>query len=142
MVRLPVRLRSHTVFKCQKWEKHLNIASRKLDRLIVHATEDWYEKIKSNQIDFFVKILATADKCGRSATILKHGSLRSKAALRKPCLHIVVGHRKTQGPRVFHAHPSYIWGFWYLDPNGYYCCLLYTSPSPRDKRQSRMPSSA
>ena len=24
----------------------------------------------------------------------------------------------------------------------YYCCLLYTSPSPRDKRQSRMPSSA
>ena len=24
----------------------------------------------------------------------------------------------------------------------YYVCLLYTSPSPRDKRQSRMPSSA
>ena len=26
--------------------------------------------------------------------------------------------------------------------NGIYSCLLYTSPSPRDKRQSRMPSSA
>ena len=25
---------------------------------------------------------------------------------------------------------------------GSYACLLYTSPSPRDKRQSRMPSSA
>ena len=25
---------------------------------------------------------------------------------------------------------------------GLYPCLLYTSPSPRDKRQSRMPSSA
>ena len=25
---------------------------------------------------------------------------------------------------------------------GTYACLLYTSPSPRDKRQSRMPSSA
>ena len=24
----------------------------------------------------------------------------------------------------------------------FYICLLYTSPSPRDKRQSRMPSSA
>ena len=24
----------------------------------------------------------------------------------------------------------------------FYSCLLYTSPSPRDKRQSRMPSSA
>ena len=31
------------------------------------------------------------------------------------------------------------------DIDGYYqlqTCLLYTSPSPRDKRQSRMPSSA
>ena len=29
-----------------------------------------------------------------------------------------------------------------LDRAGNYFCLLYTSPSPRDKRQSRMPSSA
>ena len=35
-----------------------------------------------------------------------------------------------------------------VDPSGscndgqYIFCLLYTSPSPRDKRQSRMPSSA
>ena len=28
-----------------------------------------------------------------------------------------------------------------INPNGW-VCLLYTSPSPRDKRQSRMPSSA
>ena len=28
------------------------------------------------------------------------------------------------------------------DPQVYKVCLLYTSPSPRDKRQSRMPSSA
>ena len=26
--------------------------------------------------------------------------------------------------------------------SAFYTCLLYTSPSPRDKRQSRMPSSA
>ena len=25
---------------------------------------------------------------------------------------------------------------------GYYACLLYTSPSPRDRQKSRMPSSA
>ena len=30
--------------------------------------------------------------------------------------------------------------FWLLNRD--YSCLLYTSPSPRDKRQSRMPSSA
>ena len=29
-----------------------------------------------------------------------------------------------------------------VDRANYICCLLYTSPSPRDKRQSRMPSSA
>ena len=28
------------------------------------------------------------------------------------------------------------------DPKHSIACLLYTSPSPRDKRQSRMPSSA
>ena len=28
------------------------------------------------------------------------------------------------------------------DDEEWYNCLLYTSPSPRDKRQSRMPSSA
>ena len=37
------------------------------------------------------------------------------------------------------------WGaeriLWKLD-GVYVTCLLYTSPSPRDKRQSRMPSSA
>ena len=26
--------------------------------------------------------------------------------------------------------------------SGYFCCLLYTSPSPRDRTRSRMPSSA
>ena len=32
---------------------------------------------------------------------------------------------------------------WHLtDPTEIESCLLYTSPSPRDKRQSRMPSSA
>ena len=30
----------------------------------------------------------------------------------------------------------------YSSAMGYNTCLLYTSPSPRDKRQSRMPSSA
>ena len=29
-----------------------------------------------------------------------------------------------------------------VEPEGAKSCLLYTSPSPRDKRQSRMPSSA
>ena len=31
---------------------------------------------------------------------------------------------------------------WFDEAVGYWCCLLYTSPSPRDQRGSRMPSSA
>ena len=30
----------------------------------------------------------------------------------------------------------------YFDPDKFDICLLYTSPSPRDMRRSRMPSSA
>ena len=33
-------------------------------------------------------------------------------------------------------------GGWYIENSLTTLCLLYTSPSPRDKRQSRMPSSA
>ena len=40
-----------------------------------------------------------------------------------------------KGPISGYAAPE-------LGPEDYNTCLLYTSPSPRDKRQSRMPSSA
>ena len=52
----------------------------------------------------------------------------------------------------YHAIPAYYWegyadmhhtGEGGVDYTFLACgCLLYTSPSPRDKRQSRMPSSA
>ena len=32
--------------------------------------------------------------------------------------------------------------FWFLVYGNIYSCLLYTSPSPRDRTRSRMPSSA
>ena len=51
-------------------------------------------------------------------------------------------------PRIFYNGddvwqvPSEIYGGRKVDVAPYHICLLYTSPSPRDKRQSRMPSSA
>ena len=54
-------------------------------------------------------------------------------------------------PRGFGAIPSgtvyagqllSVVGLGQLTGADYNACLLYTSPSPRDKRQSRMPSSA
>ena len=46
-----------------------------------------------------------------------------------------------QGRLASKAHTSSCWRV-YGSKNTFIGCLLYTSPSPRDKRQSRMPSSA
>ena len=46
----------------------------------------------------------------------------------------------------FGVAPAFIMYFWKLNELGrigwFICCLLYTSPSPRDRTRSRMPSSA
>ena len=54
-----------------------------------------------------------------------------------------------EGETELHANTSFEFGlmnetYWCLfrDYDMLEYCLLYTSPSPRDKRQSRMPSSA
>ena len=44
--------------------------------------------------------------------------------------------------RIGQMHGSIIAGHTKTELVWVYDCLLYTSPSPRDKRQSRMPSSA
>ena len=46
--------------------------------------------------------------------------------------------------KYHHIHPQDMTEqYTYIDTCPvFYICLLYTSPSPRDKRQSRMPSSA
>ena len=43
---------------------------------------------------------------------------------------------------LHYAEPLKNKGFNFMDSPGYDPCLLYTSPSPRDMRRSRMPSSA
>ena len=50
-------------------------------------------------------------------------------------------HEKTNRfPRNYHTNNNH--DNFHTSRNKYNNCLLYTSPSPRDKRQSRMPSSA
>ncbi|KIC07469.1 hypothetical protein RA19_23905 [Leisingera sp. ANG-M1] len=88
--------------------------------LIVHATESWYEKLRLGEIDFFEKIAASALDRGHKPLLVHAGSLNSRLALAMDHKHIAVGMRKAQGPGILHAHTSYLWGFWYLDPKGYY----------------------
>ena len=45
------------------------------------------------------------------------------------------------GPSGYTIEPDKV-TMWKIEFGWYGACLLYTSPSPRDKRQSRMPSSA
>ena len=58
--------------------------------------------------------------------------------------YVFVYRAKTPGI-AYDSHPLvavtdvFQWGFKGLN---YHCCLLYTSPSPRDRTRSRMPSSA
>ena len=57
---------------------------------------------------------------------------------------IGVGESTTQFFREWLNYIDLVDGEWMdaCDATYKYSCLLYTSPSPRDKRQSRMPSSA
>ena len=52
--------------------------------------------------------------------------------------HIEIAIDKAPNQAVFHSN----YGSLLHSMGEYQFCLLYTSPSPRDKRQSRMPSSA
>lgn len=40
--------------------------------------------------------------------------------LKGPHKHIMFGPKRSQGANVFHGFPTYIRGFWYLDPMGYF----------------------
>ena len=53
-----------------------------------------------------------------------------------PELNIWAGRLLSPSDRANMAGPYYSMG------GGYWACLLYTSPSPRDRQKSRMPSSA
>ena len=57
-----------------------------------------------------------------------------------PSLTQALGATSTEILWIIDIYPLLMAGL--LVPMGTLACLLYTSPSPRDKRQSRMPSSA
>ena len=48
----------------------------------------------------------------------------------------------TRGPQLIKSEDTFLVGYVIFDKKPDYACLLYTSPSPRDRTRSRMPSSA
>ena len=69
---------------------------------------------------------------GRSEYAAEHGYIKSVRILKM----------KIARSSYVEKLENYINEHYQLLPLEYDGCLLYTSPSPRDKRQSRMPSSA
>src|SRR5680860_1785870 len=103
-------------------------------RCTVHASSLWQEAISKRK----------GKKDDRSQEVLgTHGRIRTcDTWLRRPVLYPLsyVGMRKeTFGIIPAHILPTTRHS---RSSNGRYCCLLYTSPSPRDGLLSRMPSSA
>lgn len=84
--------------------------------LVIHAGESWYDAIAAGRFDFFPKL---AEVVGLPATLIraeKGASSRLMESGRH--LNVVIGPRAPVGPDIWHAHPGYLRGFWYLDPLG------------------------
>ena len=58
---------------------------------------------------------------------------------KKGCNLILIGRNKEKGEKVVEQIRKVADSYVDID---YFTCLLYTSPSPRDRQKSRMPSSA
>ena len=87
-----------------------------------------------------ISVLGAASEVGRSGflvncdgtnLLLDYGVMFAKKRTDPPIYPLHVKPRDVDATIITHAH---------LDHSG--CCLLYTSPSPRDVEESRMPSSA
>jgi hypothetical protein len=84
--------------------------------LVIHAGETWYDAIAAGRFDLFPKLAAA---CDLPATLIRaeRGASPRLLAMDRH-LHVLIGPRAPVGPGIWHAHPGYLRGFWYLDPLG------------------------
>lgn len=99
---------------------HLRQLDSRKQPLIVHAEEAWFHHILEGANLFFEKIGAAASSHGFKPLLLHAEDILSYGLLPSDHLQIVIGPKRPQGSRIFHAQPGYLRGFWYLDPKGYY----------------------
>jgi hypothetical protein len=86
--------------------------------LVVHAVEGWLQPIRDGQHPFFVKLEARLQQEGIGTHLVEADSRAARLLLAEDSLHLIVGDRPAYGPRLLHALPSYVWGFWYFDEVG------------------------
>jgi len=86
--------------------------------VVVHAEADWLASIRDGKFDFFTKLEARLLQEGLAMHLVDADSRAARLLMAENQIHIVVGDRPQYGPRVLHALPAYVWGFWYLDEVG------------------------
>ena len=88
--------------------------------VIVHASKSWFSAIKNGQFEFFDKLGRKAIDEGFTPLLVREETPKSAKLLCNRHVHILCGSRLPTDHKVFFAMPTYIWGFWYFDPNGVY----------------------
>ncbi len=86
--------------------------------VIVHASDSWFAAIRNGQFDFFEKLGKSALEQGYFTLLVKDGTPKSTKLLDAEHVHILCGSRLPTHHSVHYAMPSYIYGFWYFDPEG------------------------
>ncbi|THH35865.1 hypothetical protein E4Z66_12385 [Aliishimia ponticola] len=88
--------------------------------VIVHADDTWYGHILRGEAGFFEKLGQALIAAGYAPRIVRDGDLNAVALMAQTRPQIVVGPKRHRGAHIWHAHPSYIRNYWYLDPQGYF----------------------
>lgn len=90
----------------------------RLTTVVIQAEQGWHRSIREGRFDFFVKLEARLKQEGLTVHLVDADTRAARLLAAEDTLSIVVGERPAYGPRVLHAMPTYIWGFWYLDETG------------------------
>lgn len=87
--------------------------------LLIHAGESWAASILSGKFDFFRRLAGVVAAHGLQTHVVaaERGASARLLAMDQH-RHVVIGPRTPVGPGIWHAHPGYLRGFWYLDPLG------------------------
>ena len=87
--------------------------------LVIHAGETWYDAVLAGKFDFFARLAEVAADMGLQTHVVRAERGASARLIDMGHhLNVLIGPRAPIGPNIWHAHPGYLRGFWYLDPLG------------------------
>ena len=86
--------------------------------VVIHADPGWHDQISAGRVDFFSALEQKLTDERIPFRLAARGGQTSRVLLGQDHVHVMVGQEPAYGRNILHAHPSYIWGFWYFDEIG------------------------